>query len=571
MTTSLFHPAIVQLLWLQSRGRRRRWWSKFCQPRRLVLSAVACILTVVWLGNTVMTIWLRDQASQETLHALLSWGLLFYSGWHVVKAAFFRPESALDLSPDEQNLLLAMPVRPRDLVAFQLFSITIPTLLKAGLLTILLLPDVHCLPLTLLGILLAMVLLELLRMAIQICAWSLSRRAYLFYRTVVVLGLVTVGLVVGAAVMRNIAIWGQIDTGGGIGQRLFAILVQLHASEFGRIGLPFEPIISVTLADALTLTTGGLAIAAVAVTTGLAAAVTSLYAAAITKVADREKRGYATNLVGLDKRSGISKSDCESSLEIKSSPRLSRIPRCGGAGPLAWRQLISASRHAGSVATAMIAPAILAVAPCFTFPNPHIAFLISTGALAFYTFLLLPTALRFDFRRDLDRLATLKGMPLPPFATAAGQIFAPAFITSLFQGAVLTFATIVLSLSPMYLLLAILIMLPLNVLVFGLDNLIYLLYPYRVQQEGLEIFFRTMLTFTGKGLLFTIGLAAMSAWGLASTAAAQTTSYWDEDLIIGPALFFGGTVGGLSLFAAIVIVALSKRYDNMDAIEDIPR
>ena len=85
----------------------------------------------------------------------------------------------------------------------------------------------------------------------------------------------------------------------------------------------------------------------------------------------------------------------------------------------------------------------------------------------------------------------------------------------------LSFVTIVLSLSPIYLLVAMLVMLPLNALVFGLDNLIYLLYPYRVQQEGLEIFFRTMLTFTGKGLLFTIGLAAMSAWGLASTAIAR--------------------------------------------------
>ena len=65
---------------------------------------------------------------------------------------------------------------------------------------------------------------------------------------------------------------------------------------------------------------------------------------------------------------------------------------------------------------------------------------------------------------------------------------------------------------------AMLVMIPLNVLVFGLDNLIFLLYPYRVQQEGLEIFLRTMLTFTGKGLLFTVGLVAMSAWGFAAAA-----------------------------------------------------
>jgi hypothetical protein len=162
-------------------------------------------------------------------------------------------------------------------------------------------------------------------------------------------------------------------------------------------------------------------------------------------------------------------------------------------------------------------------------------------------------------------------MPLPPFPTAVGQIFAPVFITSLFQSAVLSFVAIVLSLSPMYPLVAILVMLPLNAAVFGLDNLIYLLYPYRVQQEGLEIFFRTMLAFTGKGLLFTVGLSAFSVWGLASTEIAQRVSYWAGGFISGPLLFVGGTIGGLTLFASLVIGALSRRYGNMDVIEDVPR
>ena len=58
--------------------------------------------------------------------------------------------------------------------------------------------------------------------------------------------------------------------------------------------------------------------------------------------------------------------------------------------------------------------------------------------MAFYTFLLLPTALRFDFRRDLDRLATLKGLPITPAAAAIGQTLAPVLIATAFQGGVLT-------------------------------------------------------------------------------------------------------------------------------------
>ena len=138
----------------------------------------------------------------------------------------------------------------------------------------------------------------------------------------------------------------------------------------------------------------------------------------------------------------------------------------------------------------MIAPSVIACAPCFVIADPDVAFLATTGTLAFYTFLLLPTALRFDFRRDLDRLATLKGLPITPAAAAIGQTLAPVLIATLFQSGVLAFAVAARSLPPHQLFMAMLVMIPLNVLVFGLDNLIFLLYPYRMQQEGLEIFLR---------------------------------------------------------------------------------
>ena len=143
MSANAFHPAMLQLLRLQSRGRRRRIWTRFRQPRRLVLSAVAALLAVAWLGNAALTVWLREAASAESLRAMLLLGLVLYAGWHVAKTAFYRPESPFDWTTDERELLLAMPLRPRDLVAYQLASVTATTLLKAGLFTVLLLSPIH--------------------------------------------------------------------------------------------------------------------------------------------------------------------------------------------------------------------------------------------------------------------------------------------------------------------------------------------------------------------------------------------------------------------------------------------
>ena len=571
MTTAVFHPAIVQLLGLQSRGRRRRIWRRFCQPRRLVLSAIACVLAVVWLGNSAMTIWLRESASPETLHALLSLGLVLYAGWHFAKAAFFQPESPFDWTPAERELLVAMPLRPRDLVGYQIASVSVTTVLKAGLFTLLLLPDLRCVSLGFVGVLLAMMLLEVLRLAIDIATWGMGRSAFLAYRAAVVAGLLAAAWAVGTVIIRENAFQGRLDFDDQILQRLLDSLVQLYQSGIGYAALPFQPFVDLILAQSVTAPQVGLAAAGCGIVAGLAIAVIGLYAVTLRHVTLREQRNYAAGGAVRDRFAGSIQNEPGSPLGSKFRLRIARIPRCSGAGVLAWRQLVAARRHWSSLLTALIAPAVLACAPCFVVVDPYIALLATTSTLAFYTFLLLPTALRFDFRRDLDRLATLKGLPITPAAAAVGQILTPTLIATVFQAGVLTFAVAARSLPPHYVLLAILVMVPLNILVFGLDNLIFLLYPYRVQQEGLEIFVRTMLTFTGKGLLFAAGLAALSAWGFTAATLADRLADWTGFAINAYTLFNGGAIAALSVLAALVLCGLCRTYRNLNPIEDVPR
>jgi hypothetical protein len=571
MITTIFYPAMIQLLLLQSRGRRRRMWGRFCQPRRLILSAIACVMAVVWLGNAAMTIWLRESASPHTLRAMLSLGLMLYAGWHFAKAAFFRPESPFDWTPAKREILAAMPLRPRDLVAYQVASVTVTTILKAGVFSLLLLPDLRSVPMGLAGLLLAMMMLEMLRMAIDIATWGMGRAAFLAYRVAVVAGLVAAGFAVGSVIVRDDAFSGQINVGDGLLQRLLDLLVHLNDSALGYAALPFQPFIDLILADGMTPAKAGLTLAASGIVLVLAGAVIGLYAIISRRVSQREKRDYHPSGTARDRIAGSNHRETGATLGAAFPLRLWRIPRWGGAGALAWRQLIGARRHSGSLLTAMIAPAVFTCVPSFVIEDAHVAYLATAGTLAFYTFLLLPTALRFDFRRDLDCLATLKGLPITPAAAVIGQILAPVLIATLFQTAVLAFAVAARSLPPHLIALAMLVMIPMNVLVFGVDNLIYLLYPYRVQQEGLEIFLRTMLTFTGKGLLFAVALAAMSVWGFAAAALTRGVSHWTGATINAYTVFAGGMIAGPSLLAALVLYELCRTYRNMNPIEDIPR
>ena len=449
MINSAFHPATIQLLRLQSRGRRRRMARRFCDVRRLVLSAIACILAAVWLGNAALTIWLRESASPESLRALLSLGLVTYAGWHLAKSAFFRPQGPFDWSPTEHELLLAMPLASRDLVAYQLASVTVTTFLKATIFTVLLLPDLRSVGLGLVGLLLAMMVLEMLRMTIDIATWGMGQRAYQAYRAAVVAVLVVTGFAIGTAVMREGPFRGQLAVDEGLRQRLLDTLVLVSDKVFGYVGMPFRPLVDLILADRVTAANVGLATAALAVVTALAAGVIGLYAVTSRRVARREKSSFAAAHVAAGLFGGSARDMRDRALDAESSWQHVKIPRWCGAGALAWRQMTGARRHWGSLLTAMIAPAVLATFPAFVVTDPNLAFLATTGTLAFYTFLLLPTAIRFDFRRDLDQLAVLKGLPITPAAAAIGQIATPVLLATLFQSVVLAFAVAARSL-PLY-------------------------------------------------------------------------------------------------------------------------
>lgn len=552
------HPAALELLRLQSRGRRRRLWQRFRQKRRLVLSLVAAVLGVIWLGNAVLTVWLRESASPETLRALLSWGFVLYATWHLAKAAFFRPEHPFEWTDAERETLASLPLRPRDLVGYQLASVTVTTVVKTALFGVLLLPDLRSLPLAFVGLLLAMLLLEFVRMIVDLATWGMSRRAYIAYRTTVVAGLVVAGVAVWVTIARSDWLAGQVALGDGVLDRFLAILKALEPTTIGYAAYPFRPLVDLITAPAIDARGFALAVASSAIVAALGAIISPLYLLVTQRAVAREQANY-TKIA----EAAVVRESVHGVAGAKSS--VIRVVRWRGLGPILWRQMVGVRQQWGNVLTAMIAPAILAAAPCFVIAEANIAFLATAATLAFYTFLLLPTALRFDFRRDLDRLATLKGLPVSATAIVLGQTLAPVLVATLFQALVLVFAAAARSIPPQYIVGGMLVMLPLNVFVFALDNLIYLLYPYRVQQEGLEIFVRTMLTFTAKGLLFSAGLGAMAVWGFVAAGVAHTL------LLDAYLLFTLGMVLGPAAVAGFVLWALSRAFDRVDLVEDLAR
>ena len=563
MTINMFHPAIAQLLRFQSMAKLRRMCRGFSTRRRFLLSSLGLILAVVWLGQAAVSILLREPTDPAKFRSLVPLGMLAYGLWHVLKVACRRPEEPIEWTPAERELLCGGPFQRHHLVVYRLATITMAAIFKAACFSLLMLPDLHVWEAGFFGSLLALLFLDLIRMSVEVTACGISRRTYLKCRVLV---LVLVGAVAGSALVTATCSPSipQADTARttiGLMAGIIRAVAEMRESWIGVVFespfLVFSQVITVQEYSHNLFGWVTLAIAMVASTAWLVIRLDSYF---LSKAASAERLEYGRR---------------DNTASAPLFPRLAQVdlpqvPWYAGVGPLAWRQAIGAHRHAGSLLLALVAPGVLACIPLLVHREPKRALLDVVGALAFYSFLLLPAALKFDFRRDVDRLSVLKVLPIPPLAVVAGQIATPVMLASGFQVAVLTIALIVRPTHPGFAAAALLLLIPLNVVIFALDNLIFLLYPHRLNQEGLEVFLRTTLTFTAKGLLFTLGLGLAIGWAFLARKIARATAEWGIMLGNGTVLFVLGVGCMLCVIATLAMCLLVRAYQRFDPSQDTP-
>ena len=103
-----------------------------------------------------------------------------------------------------------------------------------------------------------------------------------------------------------------------------------------------------------------------------------------------------------------------------------------------------------------------------------------------------------------------------------------------------------------------------NVMIFALENVVFLLYPYRLNQEGVDIFIRSIVVLTAKSLLFGLGLAATLGWALLARAV------FGFGTSGGQQLFLVGMVGSLMLCSTALLMCLVHIYARFDPSQDVP-
>ncbi len=547
MQSLAIHPALWQLFRFEALGKVRKLRASFSSPRRQVLSLIAVLLTVVWLGNAVASVLLRDAYDPATFGRWMSRSLLLYFFWHLIRVAYSRPEAALEWSAAEETLLCGGPFSRRELLTYRLMGIFSATLPKTLLVAFVLYPDLPMVWSGFFGLLLGLVFLEYVRLILETLACAMSERQYLLFRAGVFGALAALaGYGLGEAVSRV-----ELRPGNHwpFLREWAAALGAVNNSSFGQlIEAPFRLIAHVITAGELSagfLADLGGAMFVVAATAHAAVRLDGVF---YRRSQDKE----------------LAHTDRERIPQTKTaSPSWPRIFRWGGAGTVAWRQLNFAKRHWTTLSLGLGFPALLSCLPLLAAGDGMTTFLTVLVSVVFYSYVLLPAALKLDFRRDFDHLGLLKSLPLGPLSVVLGQLAAPIGLTWAFQITLLTIAAAVCSVPWESAAAAIVFLLPMNFFVSALDNLIFLCYPHRLHQEGVEVFLRTTLTFTGKGMLLTAALFGLMGWLRTAQWFCHAIGHAEQFRLI-----FGAGIAGFATLAAAAGVWLSVRtFSRLDPTE----
>jgi hypothetical protein len=169
-----------------------------------------------------------------------------------------------------------------------------------------------------------------------------------------------------------------------------------------------------------------------------------------------------------------------------------RIPLAPAGQPavaIFWKNLVAMQRSLGGAGGGRILGALLvAVAIAAVSMEGQFAEMVGVllGSWAGLSMFAGPLWVRTDFRQDMPLIDVLRSYPLRPMHLAAAEVGASALIVTLLQGILITGGLVVLVLShselpaffqPRYLLAGALLVLPINVLLFGAHNGVALLFP----------------------------------------------------------------------------------------------
>jgi hypothetical protein len=533
------------------------------------LALLGLLLFLGWLGPLLYQSSQGMDAAErvELDQRVLLYGpgmLLLYC---LVQVLLTTEERTIYFTPAEVQFLFSGPFSRRQILLYKIawsFLFGLPSTL---ILTLLLRRYAEWFPAALVGVVLMTLFMQLFRMALNLLTVSVGAQLYsrgrkLLLVAALVVGVVTVGQIVG----WSPADWQSRDFLKAMQETTAWKTVTLPISWF------FQAFLAKTATDLIAYTALGLAVdlALLGLVLGLDAHYLEAAAAASARTYAQLQRVRRGGLAGTTPSGG------------KARFRVPMPPWWGGVGPIFWRQMTTALRGLGRLAFALFFFGIFLAGPLLAAVGERgdgSQFGTVLGIAVLWLTVFLTPLLPFDFRGDVDRMAVLKTLPIRPWRLAVGQMLTPVLLATLMQWALLSILGLLevwrrwnaadlsgqafLDPDVVILLACFAFAFPFNFLLFGVENLLFLLFPTRVMATAPGDF-QAM----GRNLVYT--LAKLMTLGMATFAAVLVGGvvFWltGENLSLSVLAAWPVVV----VFAAGLLPLIALAFRSFDVTRDAP-
>jgi hypothetical protein len=456
------HRALWKLLRLRAQGGVRRIYRNAKTPRGAALTALGALAFILWMAQILLTGRAEFNIAPEHI---LQWAPLGLFLICIIQLLVASGERGIVFSPAEINFLFAGPFKRREILLYKIVGGLGGCMVMSAFFSLFgRRVFEHWFP-AYLGIFLTVLFMYLFATALGVAGQLLAAKAYTHFRKgaiaviLIAAGIYLYGRVVAIETIDVLAAGEAITTSP-------AYLILLA---------PFQIFVRVMLAE-----TGSVPFALWSV------AGIGINAAVVLAIIGIDRNFMEASLVSSKKTyERLQRFQRGGSLNVSRSRtarlRIPMLPRLGGAGTIARKQLIGAVRCPGAWMVGVLVPAtglILGFTLGDFLGNDDglgMGFLIG---MSLYATFMLSTMIRFDFRSELETMERLKSLPLPASAVAVGELAVPILISTsiqlalcapyaLYQGEWLLLAALV-AFAP-----------PLNALMFAIENFFFVLYPMK--------------------------------------------------------------------------------------------
>ncbi len=529
---------------LRVRGLRRRMGHGLKTPKGAISFALGLGFMVLFLAPNLVVAMEAEPADIETIRMLFPIALMALCALTVLTSV---GEQAIYFSPAEVAFLFAGPFGRRELLAFKVVITLVGVSISTLLFSIIMLRYGVSWYTAYAGLFLSLTFVHLVSIAALLVGQMIAERAYTRARQV---GLAIAVLLLGAAVYPVMAAGAE----GG-----FVEIVRTIRGSWALryVLLPLEPLAILATAQSFypdVVVWGSVAVLMNLALFGVVLSLDSEYRDTAVSVSRRMARRFDQL-----RRSGPA---ARGATAETATFRLPRFSWWGGAGPVVWRQILNAVRNSRGVFLIMAFMAVALGAPIVFKGDEmdHFWTVMISGLL--WLSVMMTMALRFDFRADLEQMDWLKTMPFRPMALAAGQLVVPVVLCTVFQAGALALAVWARG-RPELLAIGVLVAVPINLILFGVENILFLMFPTRhaVFNPGdLEMFGRQLLLMIFKTLCVLVCCAI--AFGAGAIVYIAT----------GKSVMMSGIVAWCVLAgaSATVIPASAWAYERFDVSLDMP-